>query len=119
MNRNEPSIGLGLDNGLAPDPQIPILTPEAAHHRRVKEEEKRLVELGSAFDKDLQAVLRKHKPTNYVCIFSFAGEVEGTDPDFKSPVRSTGTTFIGDPSANLGIAQVLVQASRHKVGLPV
>lgn len=116
MNNGQP-IGLGLDGKLTADPGIPVLTPEAAVARRIQEEEKRLNALGAAFDADLQAVLRKHKPTNYCCIFSFAGEVEGTDPDFKIPKRSTGTTFIGDQATNLGIAQVIVQVARNKVGL--
>lgn len=117
MNNGQP-IGLGLDGNLAADPGIPIITPETAVRRRIEEEEKRLNALGSAFDADLQVLLRKHKPTNYCCIFSFAGEVEGTDPDFKIPKRSTGTTFIGDQATNLGIAEIIVQAARNKAGLP-
>ena len=119
MSQNSESIGLGLQGKAIADPSIPIITPEDAIKRRFKEEEDKQREKANAFNKELAELITKHKPDNYMSVFSYVGSIEGAGgkDDFPIPVRINGTVLIGEQMANVGIAEMLKQEANRRAGV--
>lgn len=118
-NGNRDTIGLGLNKGLEADPNIPIITPEDALKRKYKEESDRQTEKANAFNKELSELVTKHKPENYIAIFSYVGSIEGKDgpTDFPIPVRINGTVLLGEQMANVGLAEMLKTEAGKRAGV--
>lgn len=119
MLSNGNPIGLGLQGKAIADESIPTITPEDAIKRRFKEEEDKQREKANAFNKELSELVTKHKPDNYVAVFSYYGEIEGKDgkDDFPIAVRINGTVLIGEPLANVGIAEMIMLDAKKRANV--
>lgn len=101
--------GLNL-NDLPNAANVPELTPEAILIAR-------LGDAAKLFDAELIELLKKHKPANFACVFSYAGDL--VLPNEPQPLirRVSGTKLIGDPAANVGLVMQLQQASKNMIGV--